>query len=201
MEEKKILVEVSKPQIANMLDAALRTKPKGYGRKSYATYFKRTYAEWLQKSLDKMAIDRQPHLFDIKKFPSISLQSLYLRVNQAFQYLTDPEKGMDNDGKYAALREVITVSRIPNCGVKLSFDVILEGAEAEPVVEGESVAPKWRRLLDAYLESPNPASKPFYQGSLALTPVQVEDLTNELFGLDGVIAEISATEVKVIKSI
>jgi hypothetical protein len=198
--DKSITIQIpSKSAMGNIVDALVRKRPIGWSRKSYPTYYKRIYAEWIQKDIDAMLIDRQPRLYDITKFKGITNQSLYLRVLQAIMYLIDPANGMDLDGKYTTWRELIKIKRIPKLGVKLSFDAILEGGEQAEIVKGDDSIPTWKRDLDVYLTTENPSGKPFHKTGLALTPEQVDQLILELDGLSNIMHNITGREVKVVK--
>jgi hypothetical protein len=182
-------------QVVNLL---VRKKPKGWAHRSYASYYKLVYAEWLLRDINEMMVDRQPRIFPYDKWPNVSPSSLYLRVNQATAYILD---NLDPDGKYARFFEQIKCRRIPKVGVKLCFDDVL--ADVEPGGEkfiGDDDAPAWKQKMDAYLESDDETVEPFHQTGLMLTPEQVAQLELELSGLSSIMYSVSCREIKIIKS-
>jgi hypothetical protein len=190
---------------SNIVNLVVKKKPAGWSRRSYATYYKKRYAEWLKRDIDAMMIDRQPVIYRKDLWPNVSMHSLYLRVNQALRYLLDPENNMDPDGKYKKFMEEIHIGFVPKgksskIGVAMMFDEVLEGNEpkAEKFV-GEEDMPKWKMELDEWLESGS-NTEPFHRSGLILTPEVIEQLKLELDGLENVIASITSRDIKIIKA-
>lgn len=193
----KTIIIPNKSAMHALVDFATAKKPKGWARKSYATYYKRAYAEWIQKDIDAMLVDRKPRLYDKKKFPNISLHSLYLRINQSLMYLIAPENGMDSEKIYFNWRETVSIKKIEGCGIRISFDPVVEGGETADIVEDDDMTPTWKKDLMEWLEGQDTA--PFVKSGLALSDAQIQLLEEELDGLTTVIHNITNRSVKVIK--
>ena len=152
-----------------------------------------------------MIADRQPKVYRKDLWPNVSITSLYLRVNQAIRYLTDPENGMDPADRYKIWLEDVKIGYIPRrgypkIGVSMSFDEVLEGAEprAETYI-GEADMPIWKIKMDDWLED-NEQQEPFHVSNLLLTPQQQEQIRLELGGLENIAFSVSSREIKIIKS-
>ena len=191
--------------VDRIVNLAVKTKPAGWARKSYATYYKKRYAVWIQRDVDAMIVDRSPKIYRKDLWPNVSVQSLYLRVNQAVRFLTDVENEMDPDGKYRIWHREVHIGLYPKkgypkIGVVMDFDPVTEGEEprAESFI-GEADMPNWKLKLDSWLEDSS-QTEPFYKGHLLLTPEQIEQLKMELDGLQNILFTINSREIKVIKS-
>jgi len=184
-------------QVVNLV---VKKRPHGWSRKSYATYYKRRYAEWLKRDIDEMIKDRKPRTYRKDLWPNVSVRSLYLRVNQSLRYLLDIENNMDEQGIYKKFREEVLITMINDTGVVMKFDDVLEGDSPKAeVCIAEEDNPAWRYAMNEWLDNPE-ATEPFHKDGLLLTPEQCEQLNAELDGLTNIIFSVSTREVKIIKS-
>lgn len=189
----------NKTTTAALTNLLVRKKPPGWGRRSYSSYYNEDYARWLMRDLDRMAVDGKDTIYLYAKWPNTSRNSLYLRINHAMKFITEPSTGMDVDGKYARILSHIKVDRTnPACIAlryyrKLDIDTSVQGDSAISVSE----IPKWKRDLDAWLENTS-ITEPFIKSGLCLTEEIIAQLELELEG-SGCMCSITTTEVKVIK--
>jgi hypothetical protein len=179
---------------SRLVDALIRDKPIGWSSRSQATYYKKAFALWIQRDLDKMMVDRKARLYRYDKW-SLAPNTLYFRVNQAIAYLTD---NMDPDNVYKEFMETVKITREHKVGVLLSFiagEIDMTEAEA---VDKEVGRPKWMERLDAWLEDES-ARTPFIKEKLMLNDEQVAQLRTELDELHGIMHSITNSQVKVLK--
>lgn len=186
----------NKTVIKSVVDYVLKKKPANWSRRSYASYYKKVYADWLLRDIDDMIESRATIVYRYDMFPSVSHNSLYARINQALAYILD---NMDSDGKYKKFREELKIRRKSGVGVMLEFDSVLEGnhPRAEKVVDNIEV-PKWKQKLYDYLDN-STVEEPLHIQNILLTPEQIEQLELELSGLSNVMAVITSREIKIVK--
>jgi len=182
-------------QIVNLV---VKKRPSGWSRRSYATYYKLVYAEWLLKDIDAMIADRKRRVYRYADFPKISPSSLYLRINQALMYILDSENGLDPDYKYAKFRQQVSIKRIAREGIVLEFDEIFEIERGADICVGSHDTPKWKKKMDEYLEGDD--INPFHQQGLVLTEDEIAQIELELSGLENILYSVSSKEIKIIKS-
>ena len=171
-------------------------KPPGYSRRSVASYYTEDYALWLKRDLDQMLSRNVSRVFLYKDWPELSPNSLYLRIMQGWEYLINE---LDPDGIYKKLWHRTKRNRVNQVGITLAFKGFEDGKSGQDYSPQEDI-PKWRKLLDEYLESDEPNQKPFVRENLILMPDQVELLKQELSGLSNVIFSVDSGTIKVIKS-
>jgi hypothetical protein len=172
-----------------------KKKPPGWSRKSYATYYKESYALWLKKDLDQMIADRQSVVYRYDKWPRVRPSALYQRIIQALMYVLDE---LDPDGTYKRLREQIRITRPNGVGVVLSFDEVLEGQPQGERFVGAAEKPRWYKKMFDYLEDME-IVEPFHIDKLMLTPEEVEQIKAELDGLSNIMFSVTSREIKIIK--
>jgi hypothetical protein len=197
-EEQPITVVFPSGKVASkIVDLVVRSKPEGWSRKSYATYYSESYALWLKADLDKLIERRNPivYRYDLWK---MSRDALYLRINQAWRYLRDH---LDlEDKRYDKLWHDTERERVRGVGITIRYKDLQDGHAAEEFV-APSDTPKWRKKLDEYLEDESGSGKPLHIDNLLLTPEDIEQLKLELDGLSNVIYQITSREIKVIRSV
>jgi|ERR1700719_4861 len=193
---KSITLTISdQSTMAKVVDLIVRKKPVGWSRRSYASYYKESYAKWLQKDIDEMMVDRQPRIYRYDMWPSVSKNSLYLRVNQATAYLLD---NLDPEQKYKKFFSELKCKKEPD-GIALRLDIVIEGKtspQAEKFI-GASDKPAWKIKMDDWIED-STREEPFFKGGLLLSPEEIKQLELELDG-SGILYSITSREIKLIK--
>ena len=179
--------------VKKVVDLLTRTKPPGWSRRSYASYYKEEYALWLKKDLDDMIARRCDKVYRYANFPSVSKGSLYLRLNQATKFILDE---MDKDLVYEKLFRQIKVKREVD-GITLRFDSVIEGMDRAEDLVPASEKPKWLLKMSNWLEDETQL-QPFKTG-LLLSPQEMENLEQELIGLENIIYNITSKDVTIIK--
>jgi hypothetical protein len=171
-------------------------KPPGYSRRSVASYYTEDYAMWMKRDLDVMLSRNVSRIFLYKDWPQLTPNSLYLRIMQGWAFLMDE---CDPSSIYKNLWHRTKRNRVNQVGITISFKTFEEGKSGHDYSPQEDI-PKWRKLLDEYLESEESNQKPFVRENLILTPDQVELLKQELSGLSNVLFSVDSGTIKVIKS-
>ena len=184
---------------STVVNFLVKKRPAGWSRRSYATYYKQVYAEWIKRDIDKMIETRQKAVYRYDSWPKLKPTALYQRINQAIMFLLDESNQMDPDGRYAKWRNDIRIHRRPDIGVVMEYDEVLEGSPAAEFVSADMDKPKWMQRMDEYLESRDPDLPPFHQTGLMLTPDEIVELKEELAGLQGIMFSVDSREVKIIK--
>jgi len=189
-----------------VIDLVVTNKPKNWGRKSQAPYYKEYFALQIKEHADAMLRDKQDRIFryDIycgEKREKMSEQTLYNRINQSKRYLLDC---LDPAGTYATWDALTNISFKGEPGIvirfKSEFHNVLDGIIAQE--HPETIIPKkeeslWRRKMNLWLEGDE--TKPFIQPDLALTLEEVEKLRSELGELKGIMAVVNAISVKIVR--
>ncbi len=179
---------------ARVVDLVVRKRPIGWGRKSYSTYYRQEYAEQMKKELDSIIETKKGKLFPYDRFPSMSSQSLYLRINHSIHFVLDY---LDPDGKYAKLWREIKTEKIKGRGVIIKYrDFITDELIGEEyVAKADKV--KWKQKIDIYLESDE--VKPLHIDNLILSASEVEEVKRELDGVESIKFSVTCKEIKIIK--
>lgn len=180
------------------------TRPANWSRKANAPYFKPFYAEWLKVFVDQMIIKKGDLMFRYSVFcgpndEKMSRGTLYAQIYQATRYLLEK---LDPEGVYAKWYELthtrkedvgISIRYIPEYRAATEGKVLPSPDEVQPISE----MPLWKRKLDTWLETDD--LTPFSQEGLALSPVEIIALKNELNGLQGIQAMVNSYSVKIIR--
>lgn len=98
-------------------------KPKNWGRRTNAPYFRERYALELRAILDGMLLEYEHgthsnKIFRYIDYPELSHNSLYLKINQSKLYLLEV---LDDDKKYFRFFQLIAIKRYRNKGVVLEY--------------------------------------------------------------------------------
>lgn len=183
-------------QVVNLI---VRKNPIGWSRKSHATYFREEYALSIKKILDGLEEDKKPRVLRLDQYPSMSINSLYLFINQASHFLREY---MDKDSKYSKQWQSLKIEKHKGIGVTIKYkDFMVENFNAEVFVP-HSDTPKWKRELDLYLNDEK-IVKPFHKDGLMLTPLDMATINNELSDLmdAGLIQYVvTSKEIKIMKT-
>lgn len=195
---KKIFVNPEVSQRAVDLLVPSKNKPQGWSRRSNAPYFKEEYALQMKLELDKMMVDQQDRVYHYDKWPHMTPNSVYLRINQSLRYLTT---FLDPNGIYARFLQSVSVKRKRGYGVEMKFISHLLGTnEFSPQsVVPSAETPRWKQRIEEWLERSEPGSEPLIIENLMLTLEEVRALKLEFAGLQTVQHSITATTIKLIK--
>lgn len=183
-------------------------KPKGWGRKSHAPYYKEIFAKGIKADIDKMIETGHPLVYRYATLcdpatNGMSKDTLYQRVNHSIRFLVECMDIPDGDGKYVYRKwyDSVRIKREPGLGVTIRFIKGLESNNADgfkaDVIEPESDGPVWRRQMEEWLDSDNEI--PFHKDGLALTTEQIAELKTELAQVSHIMASVTSTSVKLIK--
>lgn len=167
-------------------------KPPGFAATTTAAYYKEKYALVVKNLLDKHFVpqteDHRENLFYHRDhLKGIQPRSLAILFNQAWQYLDDH---LDPEGKYALLRAMIEVQKLPN-GVKLAWketavsDAILNALEVPIKIDPSKDHKRnsWRLRFEHFIDTAVDDQK-FEEGSLALKPHDQEYIRDTLVQLN-----------------
>lgn len=185
---------------ANVVDAVVHNKPKGWGRKSNAPYYQEQFGKQIKIDVDRMIETGNEIVWRYSKWceaGGMSENTLYTRVNQSLRYLLEK---LDPDRVYAAWHSKIRVERKPRLGVRISYIPGL-GPNADNFVADEAepkeFTPTWKREMEDWLESSDP--KPFCKEGLALNPDEIKEIKVGLALLEGLMVSINSSSIKIIK--
>jgi len=190
-----ITITYANKQIASqVVDLLVRKRPVGWGRKSYATYYRSEYAMQLKKELDAMIETQKDKVFRLDTM-RLSLNSTYQMINQSFHFLMD--NGPDAE-KYRDLWKKIRVERVRGTAVCIRFrDFATEVLRGEDFVARDDRM-KWKKQIDEYLNN-DTVCKPLHIQHLLLSPEDMTNLRAELEDLTNISFSVSSKEVKIIK--
>lgn len=179
-----------------VLNNVLKKRPTSWGKRSNAPYYAEHYAVELQGHVDRMIEDKQDLVFVYKEYPSIKPSTLYLRVNQSFLFLRE---NMDENFKYTNLNNQIHILREKEC---IRFTYKEQYREGMGALKAHSVAPAskafvWKEKVDTFLEQSTVTK--LHIDKLLLSPEQISDLNASLAGVQGIIFNIDAHSIKIIK--
>jgi hypothetical protein len=194
---KPVTITYPSGKIASqVVDILVRKRPAGWGRKSYATYYREDYAKGLIKELDSMIETRRNKVFRCESMPHLTLNTIYLWINQSFRYVRDY---LDQDGKYDRLWREIRVERVPRTGVILKFrDFVNDTLHGEDFVAREDRC-KWKKQVDDYLTDDD-KTDPLHIEHLLLTPEEIDQVKSELSDLGNVQFSVTSKEIKIVKT-
>lgn len=204
--ESKIRAVLINPELSKAIAEQVvnpNSRPKGWSRKSRVPYYKEVYATELRVAIDEMIKDRTDVYYDYEFWEErgISRNSLYLRVNQARNYLLDH---LDTpDMTYAKFFELVDVERVRGVGVTIRFkpefrDANISDFKPKKVVAREE-APRWKRDMDDFLENEDNLGETFFREHLMLDADEQEAIKASLAGLTNVIASITVSTIKLVK--
>lgn len=191
------------PQVASAVtDLVIHKRPRGWSRKSNATYYKEIYAKQIRDDIDKMIATGNRLVYAYAKWCNeehgdMSPSTLYQRINQSIRYLIEQ---MDTpERKYDKWYETVKVERERGLGVTIEF---IPGLSSQSTFAAEVVEPKahmrvWERQLDEWLESND--TEPFVKEGLALSPDDIVSMKNKFKQLSNVMANVTSSCIKIIK--
>jgi len=104
-------------------DLHTEEKPKNWGRRTNAPYFRERYALELKAILDGMMLEYQhdthsPKIFRYIDYPELSHNSLYLKINQSKLYLIE---FLDSEKIYSRFLQLLLIKRYRNKGIVLEY--------------------------------------------------------------------------------
>ncbi len=173
-----------------------KERPEHWKRLSNVPYYKERFALELKVVLDAMILDGQDREYRYADFPDTKRNTIYLRVNQAKLYLLEE---LDFDGRYHKLFQCITISR-ERTGIRLSFHKdVREGTGFMPttVISNTSID-NLRSRIDQFISEATTGQK-FEDTKVSIGPDEVIALRNSFVGLEGFVANITESSVKIIK--
>jgi len=196
--DKPITITYPSGKLASqVVDLLVRKRPVGWSRKSYATYYRQEYALQLKKELDNMIETNKDKVFRVENQPRLSMNSIYLFVNQAFHFLMD--NGPDAE-KYRDLWKKVRVERIRGTAVCIRFrDFATDVLRGEDFVSRDDRM-KWKKDIDNYLNDDS-AVEPLHIEHLLLSPEDIQNVKSELEGLETIQFSVTSKEIKIIKTI
>jgi len=190
--EKKMIHMMS----MDLVSAMLGEPSQSIGAKRNGTYYQLHFAEELLPILDAMTEDKQDRMYRYAKFPHLAKNSLFLKVSQAFQYAVDHLD--DKEKRLMKMREELVI-RKESAGVAIRWRTNIRDPLGEPDIilpEGETLS--WKQKLDLFLSNEPDGSK-FHEKGLSLSEDEINDLKISLHGLQGIVASIKSSEIKVLK--
>lgn len=192
----------SDPRVAEaVVNIAVRKKPAGWSKRSNAPYFNSGAAKLMKEVADEMMRTREDQVYFYKDFPTMSRNTLYLRINQSLRYLLEYMDTEDN--LYAKWAEMVAVTRERGTGVRLSFKEEYrfggENSFKPKAVLAKATEPKWKTDVDEYLESGR--TSPLHIDKLMLTPEEIGSLKESLVGVQNILFRVTASEIKIVKTV
>lgn len=172
-------------------------RPRTSSKMSNFSYYREPFGLQMKVALDTMMETRRDCIWRYSNYPELSPSSLYQRINQSLNFLL---REMDHEGKYAAIRDMIVISRKDNkSGIVMAFiRDKLEGREFKPdfIGEEEKVL-QWREEIDKFLDDPDKTV--LHLKNLALTYGEIQTIQNSFLGVEGIICVVTEREIKVVK--
>ncbi len=178
------------------------TKPKGWSRRSNATYYREVYAHQIQPVIDEMMTDEKDRWYLYTTWAHMSPQTIYLRINQSLRYLTDI---LDPEHKYAKFLEKVDIFRVRGKGILLTLKLEHRESTADfkPEVDLQvaptTELPKWRQKMDTWLSKSKAGDKPLIIEGLMLSPDEIKNLKLEFVSIKNVMPSITSATIKLIK--
>ena len=174
-------------------------RPAGWGRKSNASYFKKSYADLLLPYIDQQIESKKDLILRYNIWCTklrISEKTLYTLCNQAILFIIER---LDPTGKYATWYETVDIdSKTSQMGILFSIAraEAAKNLKAE-VIEPADTLPQWRNQLADWLESGS--EEPFVKECLTLSPEEIAKLREEFMGNDGLMVSIKSNSIRIVK--
>ena len=195
--------KVDKEKLAKLLaDRGDTKKPNNWSSLTNAPYYRERFALELKVVLDEMIQEAEANIFEDREFfyssfPTLSHNTLYLRVNQSKLYLVNK---LDSENKYKRFLELVAITR-EKSGIRLSYnrDVLHPAVplKANKVMPIEQQTITWKVKLDEFLSSDKAGV--FELDKLALDDDDIEVITNSLSQLNNVIYSIKNDKIRIVR--
>ena len=170
-------------------------RPRKWKKNTVAPYYKALYGEQMKAVFDAMLLDRKDREFKYEEFPTLSRNTLYLRVNQSRLYLVEE---MDPEGVYKKFAECISITR-EKTGILLSIPEDFK-SPSKPFVPDivDAVADNWEADLDTFLEESKPGDQ-FIRKNLSISEEKQQDMMDSMSTLEDIVCSITYRTIKVVK--
>jgi len=192
---KEVIKDVNKrKQLAAIISDE---RPKRWKKNTVAPYYKELYGMQMKAVFDAMILDRKDREFKYQEFPTLSRNTLYLRVNQSRLYLLEE---LDPDGVYKRFSECISITR-EKTGIRLSIPEDFKNPDkpfVPDIAESEEEANKWEDELTDFLENGKPGEV-FLRKNLAISDEKQQEINDSMAALSNVICSITYRTIKVVK--
>ena len=193
----------SRTQLVNAItNAKTEKRPPNWAKSSNPPYYRERFAVELRKHLDEMMTDHEDRLYRYEDFTWLSKNSLYLMLNQALRYLLDH---LDHEGKYAAYRQMISITRErdrfgASKGIRFSIAKDIRSGGAPPFISTKvrDKEDAWRTDMENFIEEAEEGSE-FEIKKLALSPEEIYELEVFLGGFSNILANIGPSSIKLVK--
>jgi hypothetical protein len=170
-------------------------RPIQTSRNSNFSYYRATYATETRFVIDAMMEDGKMREWSYADFPELSKSTVYMRVYWSIRFLCDE---MDPTNKYKEFIEKLYINRKCKTGVRLEVLVNPALGFNPRVVEQEKErTERWQHEVEAFIE--DPTRKILHLKNLNLNEEQRANLEASFADTDGIIAIITAKEIKIIK--
>jgi hypothetical protein len=190
--------------VKNSIKEALGIRPKKWRRRTNAPYYKPHFAEMLKvQCLNPMMESMEDFCYFYKDVEhKMGKNSLYLFINQAIRFISEPENNVDPEGKYRKFLDSVTITREAGVGVRLSIHRDAKTGntlEFKPrKVQSKSEVPKYRIKIDEFLENGEEGDM-LELKDLALSPSQIEEINQQLAGIQSVQSKVETNAIRLIK--
>lgn len=177
----------------------IRRRPTQWKGASNAPYYKERFALELKVNVDDMIADGENRMYRYSEFRDYTPTSLYLKINQSFRYLIDYLDTPDH--KYRIFRECVSITKHKGQGILISFnkDIRKGGDDKFIPTKVDRNGSAWRAEMDDFLENASEGHC-FYRDKLMLTSDEVEELRMSLDALEGIVANVKTTSIKIVKT-
>lgn len=188
-------------KIANEVTQSLKPsnkKRRGVSSLTLMPYYKERFALEFKMWVDEMMaeFDRGElldRLFAYSDFPSLSHNTLYIKVNQSKLYLLDQ---LDPDGKYKRFLQLVSITRDRGVGVRISYnrDLDKESSFMPSVVMPKEHSYTWKARVEKFLEEATDGQE-ITISRLALTHENIMDLKTSLVQLEDLLYKITTSSI------
>lgn len=182
-----------------VVNQVMNKKPKSWGPNSNSPYYSERFARDIQRYVDGMIVDKQDRFFPYEG-SSHKPATIYIRLHQSLMFLCD--KLDDENFKYANFKAQ-TMFRKDVGGIRLTYnESVTAGGEVMPlnacVAAPLSKTYVWREQVDDFLDKPEKTELRI--DNIMLIPEQRDGLEVSLSTVKGIIYNITATSIKIIKT-
>lgn len=178
---------------AVFIEESMRDRPKGWSRRSTASYYSEEFGQHVKDIFDQMLDTKQDVLIPLKR--NRSVDTLYLMLHQGCKYLLE---NMDTDNKYAILREAIIMRRKKGVGVLVEYKQADEKGLGAVILDKKPDRAEWRDRMEVWLND-SKVGEHFKVEGLLLSPQEIKELKITFHGIKSVICNVTAFSVKLLR--
>jgi hypothetical protein len=170
-------------------------RPIYWSKRARAPYYRRRFAEEIKSVIDRLLDDKRDKIFLYASFPTLSKNSLYLKIHQAFLFLV--EEMDDEKMTYRNAKDNIAITK-ESTGILLTWVPNSPALTTAEDAKDNLIRNEWKNQLDKFLEQAEQGEKLSLTG-LHLTQDDLDTLDISLCQLKNFAYKLSPREIHVLR--